>query len=124
MSISLNNHESRIKALENKFLTGGFMTETVLFTGSSYSTITLSDSVENYDLIEIYIVIGTSGGDIKTISSEFFNMNLWGEYATSIGMSCINVSGTTIKWIDNWSGRNTSTVRKVVGLKWGGGVTT
>ncbi len=53
MSISLEDHESRIKVLENKVSSG--YSETVLWSGDSNSTsFTLSEPVTNFDLICFY----------------------------------------------------------------------
>ena len=114
MAISLSNHEDRIKKLENN---SGSYSETVLYSGSSTKTITLSQSINNFDAIVVMTEISGNCGDCRFIPSSLYNKKHWLEYAVNIGMSCITPSEDKISFNDNWSGGNTTKILAVIGLK-------
>ena len=114
MAISLSNHEDRIKKLENN---SGSYSETVLYSGSSTKTITLSQSINNFDAIVVMTEISGKCGDCRFIPSSLYNKKHWLEYAVNIGMSCITPSEDKISFNDNWSGKNTTKILAVIGLK-------
>ena len=118
MSISLNNHETRIKALENMFLSSGFVKETMLYSGSSNVNITLNGNVNNYDAVVLYTESRTDIGDCRYIPKSLYNKYLCGEYGSSVTMSTLIVKDNVVQFETNF---NKSTyIKYVVGLKWGG----
>ena len=120
MSISLNNHETRIKALENMFLSSGFVKETMLYSGSSNVNITLNGNVNNYDAVVLYTESRTDIGDCRYIPKSLYNKYLCGEYGSSVTMSTLIVKDNVVQFETNF---NKSTyIKYVVGLKWGGGI--
>ena len=114
MAISLSNHEDRIKKLEEY---SGSYSETVLYSGSSATTVTLSQSIDNFNAIVVMTEIPGACGDCRFIPSSLYNKQHWLEYATNVGMSCITPSKDKITFNDNWSGRNTTKILAVIGLK-------
>ena len=119
MSISLNDHENRIKALENMFPSSGFVKETMLYNGSSNVNITLNGNVNNYDAVVLYTESRTDIGDCRYIPKSLYNKYLCGEYGSSVTMSTLIVKDNVVQFETNF---NKSTyIKYVVGLKWGGG---
>ena len=120
MSISLNDHENRIKALENMFPSSGFVKETMLYNGSSNVNITLNGNVNNYDAVVLYTESRTDIGDCRYIPKSLYNKYLCGEYGSSVTMSTLIVKDNVVQFETNF---NKSTyIKYVVGLKWGGGI--
>lgn len=118
MSISLNNHEDRIKVLENKLPSGGFVKETMLYNGSSNVNITLNGNVNDYDAVVLYTEARNDLGDCRYIPKSLYNKYLCGEYGSAVAMSTLIVKDNVVQFKANF---NKSTyIKYVVGLKWGG----
>ena len=114
MAISLNDHESRIKALEGN---SGNYSETTLYSGSSTTTVTLSQSINNFDAIVIMTDVSEYSGDCRFIPKSLYNRQHRLEYASGIGVSTITPTDNRVVFNDNWQGRNTTHILAVVGLK-------
>ena len=114
MAISLSNHEDRIKKLEEY---SGSYSETTLYLGSSTTTVTLSQPINNFNAIVIMTEISGNCGDCRFIPSSLYNKQHWLEYARDVGASCITPSEDKITFNDNWGGRNTTKILAVIGLK-------
>lgn len=68
MAISLNNHESRIKALENKQISNQTIIKKIFNGNTTGGNITLSESANNFDLM---IVLGLS--DMRDFGNFFIS---------------------------------------------------
>lgn len=112
MAISLSNHEDRIKKLEDY---SGSYSETTLYSGSSATTVTLSQSINNFDAIVVMTQITNSCGDCRFIPKSLYNIKHCLEYANSLGASCVTPSGNKVVVDSNWG--ETTKILAVVGLK-------
>lgn len=111
LSISLNNHESRIKALESK--TGKFKTE-VVWTGSS-STATLSiPKLANYSVCVCYTSGRANGGFTLTSDGQTGGWYDDSYDAVFDGVWC-SWTGTSLK-VNCKNGRTTNRLKAVVAI--------
>ena len=114
MAISLSNHEDRIKKLEEY---SGSYSETTLYSGSSATTVTLSQSIDNFDAVVIMTQVLDSSGDCRFIPKSLYNRKHCLEFAYKKGESCVTPSGNKVVVNYNWGGSNTTKILAVVGLK-------
>lgn len=120
MSISLNDHEDRIKSLEDRFKTQ-IVRQDILFSGkSNKDSITLSKSVYNYDAVVVHYDEGIAG-ETKFIPKILYNTELTGEFSTNRTQSIVKVVDDKFVFVDNWYNAKPNYLKYVVGLKWGGG---
>lgn len=133
MSISLNNHENRIKVLENKSASGLFQT-VVLFenTAGVMGTITLNQNLSNFDAIEINYLDGTNAGNVsasRIILTSAFNYTHKAKMSIYQGGDGAS-SMSRILWLSKLSDNKLSfsaydtngSVFRILGIKWGGGI--
>lgn len=121
MSISLNDHEDRIKSLEDRFKTQ-IVRQDILFSGkSNKDSITLSKSVYNYDAVVVHYDEGIAG-ETKFIPKILYNTELTGEFSTNRTQSIVKVVDDKFVFVDNWYNAKPNYLKYVVGLKWGGGI--
>lgn len=133
MSISLNDHENRIKVLENKGLSGSFKTVTLFEnTNGATGTLTLSDSLSKFDAIEINYLNSTNAGKVsasRIILVSAFNyihkakMSI---YQGGDGASTLSrifwLSKPSDTQLEFSSHDSTGYVFRILGIKWGGGI--
>ena len=133
MSISLNDHENRIKVLENKSALGLFQT-VVLFenTAGAMGTITLNQNLSNFDAIEINYLNGTNAGNVsasRIILTSAFNYTHKAKMSIYQGGDGAS-SMSRVLWLSKLSDNKlsfsaydtTGSVFRILGIKWGGGV--
>ena len=132
MSISLNDHENRIKVLENKSSSGSFKTVTLFEnTNGATGTLTLSDSLSKFDAIEINYLNSTNAGNVSanriilTSAFNYIHKAKMSIYQGGDGAS----SRSRIFWLSKPSDTqlafstydSTGSVFRILGIKWGGG---
>ena len=118
MSISLNNHEARIKALENYQLKSSLIKENV-YNGQTTGAVNIPN-LNNYDAICVLVQENChrGGGDLAWITPDFYDTNIPMNHVHSHAMECIKIESVNKRciFVENSSG----SIRKIIGLKWGG----
>ena len=121
MSISLNDHESRIKNLEQ---TGsGKLIQRMIFNGNSNaSQITLDESIINFDAVVCHMYAREVMGQTIFVPKTLYNTNLAGQFVSGYTQTLFKIKDKTFFFIDNWDSNKSNKLKYVVGLKWGGGI--
>ena len=121
MSISLNNHENRIKKLEQ---TGsGKLIQRMIFNGSSNaSQITLDESILNFDAVVCHMYTNEVMGQTIFVPRTLYDTNLAGQFVNSYTQTSFKIKDKTFFFIDNWGSNKPNKLKYIVGLKWGGGI--
>lgn len=120
MSISLNDHESRIKKLEQTV--SGKLIQRMIFNGNSNaSQIALDESILNFDAVVCHIYTSEVMGQTIFVPRTLYNTNLEGQFVTNYTQTLFKIEDKTFKFIDNWGDHKSNKLKYVVGLKWGGG---
>ena len=114
MSISMNNHETRIKALE-KDLSGGMVKTSTLYSGSTTGSVVLSQSSSNFDFLFIRAYTSAETGYQDLIPKIGFGMELYGEWADARAAYRYKINGNTIQVLYNWG--NSTKITNVYGIK-------
>ena len=119
MSISLNNHEDRIKALEQ---TGsGKLIQRMIFDGNSNaSQITLDESILDFDAVVCHMYTNEVMGQTIFVPKTLYDTNLAGQFVTDYTQTLFKIKDKTFFFIDNWGSNKSNKLKYVVGLKWGG----
>lgn len=114
MSISMSNHETRIKALE-KDLSGGMVKTSTLYSGSTTGSVVLSQSSSNFDFLFIRAYTSSETGYQDIIPKIGFGMELYGEWADVRAAYRYKINGNTIQVLYNWN--NSTKITNVYGIK-------
>ena len=114
MSISMNNHETRIKALE-KDLSGGMVKTSTLYSGGTTGNVTLSQSSSNFDFLFIRAYTSSETGYQDIIPKIGFGMELYGEWANTRAAYRYKINGNIIQVLYNWN--NSTKITNVYGIK-------
>ena len=114
MSISMNNHETRIKALE-KDLSGGMVKTSTLYSGSTTGSVVLSQSSSNFDFLFIRAYTSSETGYQDIIPKIGFGMELYGEWADARAAYRYKINGNIIQVLYNWN--NSTKITNVYGIK-------
>lgn len=113
MAISLNNVNTRLTNIENA-LKGSRLQATTLWSGSSVSSVTLSDVVTNYDFIAVAMTMNDTGSQ-EIIPSPWYGRTIFTEYAYSGGMARLQATSNKVNVTYNWN--NTTKIVLVTGIK-------
>lgn len=120
MSVSLNDHENRIKVLENKSTSSNY-SETLLWSGSNLTgSVTLSQPISNFNMLCIHAwnehpyqqLISVTESKVLTSSSQYTLLHF---------PMCKDVYIKTTDWKTISVAHSNTTVKRIVGIKWGGG---
>lgn len=121
MSVSLNDHENRIKVLENKSTSSNY-SETLLWSGSNLTgSVTLSQPISNFNMLCIHAwnehpyqqLISVTESKVLTSSSQYTLLHF---------PMCKDVYIKTTDWKTISVAHSNTTVKRIVGIKWGGGI--
>ena len=120
MSISLNDHETRIKALENYQLKSSLVKE-VVYNGKTTGTVSIPN-LTNYDTICVLVQedCHEGGGDLAWITPEFYDTNIPMNHVNAHASSSIKIETGNKRCV--FIANDHGSIRKIIGLKWWGGV--
>ena len=119
MSISLNDHETRIKALENYQLKSSLVKE-VVYNGKTTGTVSIPN-LTNYDTICVLVQedCHEGGGDLAWITPEFYDTNIPMNHVNAHASSSIKIETGNKRCV--FIANDHGSIRKIIGLKWWGG---
>ena len=122
MSISLNDHENRIMALEQA---SNQMKSEFIFNGNSNAkTISLTKSVTNFDGVVIHYYTTNANpqgmvGYTTFIPRVLYNTNLGCPFSSDRTQAMIKVYDNIFQFVEEYN--RSEHLKYVVGIKWGGG---
>ena len=121
MSISLNDHENRIKALENKFITSSYREDYLVRRNVKNGDITIPASIRNYKLIHIIHSWNGYKGSYEDITISVDTLL----ELKSVAISTDNGGAGKVTYTNdttlNLSGGHNGYISDIIGITWGGG---
>ena len=120
MSISLNDHENRIKALEN-IKTKSSLTKELVYSGSTSDSVAIPN-LSKYDAVYILVqeTCDLGGGDLAIITPEFYNISIPMNHVNAHAKEAIKIDSANKKCV--WTCNQRGVINKIYGLNWGGGI--
>ena len=118
MSISLNDHENRIKALEST-KTKSSLTKELVYNGSTNGSVNIPN-LSKYDAVYVLVeeTCDPGGGDLAIITPEFYNINIPMNHVNSHAHEGIKIDSTNKRCV--WTYNKRGAIKKIYGLNWGG----
>lgn len=119
MSISLNDHENRIKALENKSNSGGYTEMNLVWGNTADRNVTLSKPLSQFNAVRIrHIYNGANEKDFEDLTVPVSELK-----SDKIGISIPDGTGYVTYINDttlNLQGGRHGYIYGITGIKWGG----
>lgn len=121
MSISLNDHENRIKVLENKSNSGGYTEMNLVWGNTTDRNVTLSKPLSQFNAVRIrHIYGGSNTNDFEDLTIPVSELK-----SNKIGISVPDGTGYVAYINDttlNLQGGRRGYIYGITGIKWGGGI--